>query len=351
MPKLIAPAVKATEPARLGSYFLVGNTDDSKEYFSSGCTVVDCVLGGRGWRLGRMSNVIGDSSTSKTGLAIEAFANFALTFPRGDMLYREAESAFDKHYGSKMGMPRDVRFWDDDYKDRMLDTIEDVFEDLERIIAKRRRSPKPCLYVIDSLDSLTDREETKRKIDTPSYGQNKAKKIGEMFRRLVREIEASRMTLLIVSQVRDNIGVMFGEKHKRTGGKAMDFYASHCLWLSRKAVVKGKVGSVERATGIIVQAFLKKNKLGLPLRKAQFHYKFGWGIDDIESSLEWLKSAGLLKKSLGVDTPQEFLSRINVLPREERGQMNADLSTIVREAWTSIDDQLLPVEGKYQNNG
>lgn len=352
MPKL-TPAANNQPPEaeRRGSYFLQPESDDDDLYFSSGCAVVDCILstGGRGWRLGRMANVVGDSSTSKTGIAaIEAFANFSRKFPKGKMWYREAEGAFDRPYGRKMGMPEGVSFWEDDYE-QPLDTVEDVFEDLERILSRTRT--QPGLYVLDSLDSLTDRAEKKRKVDQASYGQDKAKQVGKLFRVLVRELEKASIAVVVVSQLRENIGVMFGEKKRRSGGKAMDFYASHCLWLRRKEVVAAKTGKVERPTGIIVEAFLKKNKLGLPLRKADYLYRFGWGVDDVLTSLRWLESASLLKETLGVADTAVFLKTYQKLDRDSQRQARDDLSSVVKESWARIDEALLPAEGKYSEAG
>src|SRR5262245_13229029 len=89
-----------------GSYFPPSSQASSLEFISSGCTVLDCVLGG-GWPLGRISNIVGDRSTSKTGLVMEACSNFAIKYPKGRILYREAEAAFDVNYAASMGMPVD----------------------------------------------------------------------------------------------------------------------------------------------------------------------------------------------------------------------------------------------------
>ena len=125
-----------------------------------GGTILDCVLGG-GWAYNRVSNIVGDKSTGKTLLAIEACANFARLNPRSRIVYAECEASFDEDYAERLGLPLDrVDFPED------LDTVEDLFEDLE----SRLDTPSRLMYVIDSLDAISDRAEQGRKIDQGTYG-------------------------------------------------------------------------------------------------------------------------------------------------------------------------------------
>jgi RecA/RadA recombinase len=335
MSRLVRPQRKE------GDYFEAPST---LEFGSSGCTLLDRVLGG-GWARGRMANIIGDKSTAKTGLAIEAMASFKLRYPKAKAFYREAEGAFEKAHGREMGMPKDARFWADDHPERPLETIEDVFEDLDAILASV--GTEPCIYVVDSLDALSDRSEMARKIDEGSYSLEKQKKLGQLFRRLVRKIEASGMVLIIISQVRDNIGVSFGEKHKRTGGKAMDFYASHCLWLSVIEQIKKTIGGQERVIGVQIRANCKKNKVGLPFRKCDMIYRFGYGIDDLETNLQWLKDTKKLVPVLGVADYKPWLAKAQKLDDEEYREKCADMAEVVSGLWQEIDKQFLPERRKY----
>ncbi len=212
-----------------GSYFT--SDKENLALFGSGCKLLDCVLGG-GWPLGRMSNIVGDKSSGKTLLAIEACANFMHKFPDGEIIYLESEAAFDADYAEAIGMPID----DVDFVDYGDDnTVEFLFEHLEKVTAE---ATSPVLYVVDSLDALSDRAEKKRKIDEGSYSMGKQKKLSEMFRRLISPLKESNVHLMIVSQVRENIGVTFGEKYTRSGGKALDFYASQILCLPKLVSLK-----------------------------------------------------------------------------------------------------------------
>lgn len=338
MPKLAPKAEKA------GAYFTVP-TD--LERFSSGCAVLDCALGG-GWCLGRMENVIGDKSTAKTGLAIEAAANFWRAYPKGHICYRESEHAFDRAYARTMGFPDTARMWEQDYPGRPFATVEDFFEDLEIVLDKAGN--QPCFYAVDSLDALSDRAELERKIDDGSYAMTKQKKLGELFRRLNDKIESSRCCLMIVSQVRDNIGVTFGKKYRRNGGKSMDFYATHCLWLSHMKVVEETKHGVERAVAIRVRAKCEKNKAGLPYREAEFLYRLGFGVDDVLASLEWLDEVKRLKPLFGADGKEgvrAVYKNIEAQPAEDYVDTCKALREVVIETWAEVDRDFAPARSKY----
>lgn len=340
MPRL---NLKPGKKEKAGAYLEAPATPSDLRLFSSGSALIDCVLGG-GWALGRMSNIIGDKSTAKTGLAIEAMANFARQFPKGWIRYREAESAFDVSYAESMGLPRKrVKLWGDEHN-TLFDTVEDMYEDLESVLAK---STTPGLYIVDSLDALSDRAEKGRKIDENSYGGNKAKKMGEFFRRLVRPLEEKEVCLLIISQVRANIGAMFGEKYTRTGGKAMDFYATHCLWLAHLGIVSKTRRNEKRATAVNIRAKCKKNKIGKPFRDCDFEYRFDYGIADVESNLAWLDKVKRLKAELGYDKPEEFLKQIEGLSDEDYRQAAEDLAAVVKAVWEDIDHDFAPTRRKY----
>lgn len=284
--------VKTAAKKKGGLYFSEPKTNH--EFISTGCTVLDCVLGG-GWPLGHIVNVVGDSSTGKTLLAMEAVANFFLTYNTGWCVYVDAESAFDIEYAKALGIPMDRVTIVDDFN-----TIEDIFTDLK----KARRGPG--LYIIDSLDALSDASEMEREINQGSYGASKAKKLSELFRRLVRQVSQQNTCVIVISQVRDAIGVMFGNKHTRSGGRALDFYASQIIWLAKLKTIEKTISKVKRPIAVTIKARCKKNKIGLPFRECEFDIKFGFGIDDAKASSEFLtnlakpvpKTAGELREAV-----------------------------------------------------
>lgn len=323
-----------------GSYFAAPKS--KLDFISSGSTLFNLALGG-GWAEDRIANIVGDKSTGKTLLCIEATANFAMKYKRGNIRYREAESAFDKSYAQALGMPIDRI----DFGTKKIETVEDLFEDLTKICEKAKQKE---LVVVDSLDALSDRSEMEREIDEGSYGANKAKKMSELFRRLTQTMADKHVTLIIVSQVRDKIGAMFGAKYTRTGGRALDFYASQVVMLAHIGRINITRRGIKRVTGVKVLAKLDKNKISLPFREAEFPIHFGYGVDDAQSCVNWLKlTKGFRAKDFGV-TEEESTKILPVLldmTREEEAEVMENLRSAVSERWYSIEQDLMPKRSKY----
>ncbi|KAH0537147.1 hypothetical protein GP486_008838, partial [Trichoglossum hirsutum] len=212
-----------------------------------------------GLALGRTANVVGDKSTAKTGTATEVMINFTQQYQDGDVAYRESEGAWDDAYAEAMGLPvARIDFGD---PDNPIQTIEDFVRDFTAFVEKQLKSKRPGLYILDSLDALSDEDEMEQDIGKGTYGMNKAKKLSILFRTITKKQEKANVLLLIVSQVRENINAgLFGEKYKRSGGKALDFYASQVFWLANMGMLKRSVNKVERAYGIKLKAVVKKNK-------------------------------------------------------------------------------------------
>lgn len=344
------------------------------QFVSSGCTVLDCVLAG-GWPLGRIANIVGDKAVGKTLLAIEACANFAQRWPQGRIWYREVEAAFDVGYAEKLGLPAGRVDFGPDGVDTAWETVEDIFEDLDACLARAekdldarlaraktdaaRRTEMlrcPALYIVDSLDALSSRAELKRAIDKGSYGTDKAAVMSELFRRLKKRIKRTSTCVIIVSQLRDKIGVMFGEKQTRTGGRALDFYASQILWLHHRKTLTDEIRGVERATGVRIRARCKKNKIGPAHRECEFVLRFGYGIDDVEAAVGWLSEVGLADR-LGIKvyrTEKEqaaenraYLRRTAKLAPDEMAARREEIAQTVRAAWTEVESRFAPAQRKY----
>ncbi len=329
------------------------------DFIPSGSTTLDEVLGG-GWAIGRISNVVGDRSAGKTLLAIEAVANFTMMYPEEPIYYLEAEAAFDQEYAAALGMPvhavEFVEMFDDD--GNADNTVEFMFEHLQELIKARASGAMKftkCLYVVDSLDALSDRAEKQRDNDAGSYGMGKQKKLSEMFRRIVAELEKCGITLMVISQIRDKIGVTFGEKHTRSGGKALDFYASQIIWLSETGKLKRTVRKQERVTGVKVKAKSKKNKVALPFRECEYQIEFGYGIDDITSCLDFLKSVDALDEVETVTISKSQMGtsirKIKNLSDEDFYETAKELSGLVRKYWREIDQSFMPARSKYKLSG
>jgi recombination protein RecA len=315
--KLVARPRNGVQVADWTSY-LIRQRDIT--FTHTGCTVLDCALGS-GWAGGRIINVVGDKSTGKTLLAIEATANFARRHPKGLIKYKEAESAFDHEYAAIMGLPLDrVKF------DEEFDTVEELFADVSAFTALCAKKKQPGLYVCDSLDALTDKAEAKRDMEEGSYGAKKAALLSQFFRRLKTRMKLANVTLFIISQTRDNIGVTFGRKWTRSGGKALDFYASQIVYLAEVEKLRKTIRGMTRVIGVKIKAHVQKNKVGLPFREAVFTIKFGYGIDDVGASAEYLKQAKV---------------------RYSATFAPSKLSDLVRSTWHDVEKSFLPKARKY----
>ncbi len=323
-----------------GAYF---DVEPTVEFISSGCRLLDCVLGG-GYAVGRIINIIGDKSTGKTLLAIEAAANFAKTYEDGIIWYNEVEATFDKGYAETLGMPVErVKFVEEAF------TVEEFFKTLQISVKETSKKGVPGLYILDSLDALSDEAEQRRDMDEGSYGMEKAKKLGELFRRLVRNLGRANVTVIIISQVRDRIGRTFGRKTRRSGGRALDFYASQVFYLSQLKEERKTIHKIRRTVAIRVKVKCDKNKVGLPFRECEFPLVFGYGVDDVMASLEWLKSIGKLTNKWGrTKTIKRLAQKIENLPPKKRARTIRQISKSVTKNWNAIETSFMPKRKKYE---
>lgn len=218
--------IKLSEEESSTSDSFYFGSSKSLEFVSSGWVGLDCTLGG-GWPLTRMSNIVGDESTGKTLLCIEALANFHRQYV-GHKFYREVEDAFDSDYAENIGLPVDeVQFADRG----SLITVEDFYNDLCRCADLCIKDDVPGAYFLDSLDGLTDVPELEAEFGKSTYGMAKAKQMHKLMRLCHAKVAEANMFLGIVSQTKDKIGTLFPAK-TRSGGHALDFWCSQILWLS-----------------------------------------------------------------------------------------------------------------------
>lgn len=321
-----------------GAYF---SPPSATTRFSSGCTLLDCVLGG-GWAIGRVCNIVGDKSVGKSLLAIEAAANFLKEFTGGKVVYVETEAAFDQAYAKNLGIPINKIEFPNDDSERPIDTVEKLFNRLDEELTA---SEYETLFIVDSLDALSDDAEMERGIGDSSFGAGKAKKLSELFRRLNQQMAKKKFCVLIVSQVRDAIGVMFGKKHVRSGGKALDFYASQIVWLNNMGKIVRTKANVKRAVGVKVRAKCEKNKIGLPFRECDFPIYFNYGVEDVLANLEFLES--VKQTSLDGEKIDAIISRLEDMPQEEYDKVR-DLSKVdVVSKWNEIEHGFSSDRRKY----
>lgn len=316
--------------------------DPVVQVFPSGGTLLDLQNSG-GWPLGRMVNIVGDTSTGKTLLAIEAAANFARLYDAGNVRYCETEAALDEQYAAQLGLPGDIQ------RARNVRTVEDFFDDLADFL--RRLDGTAGLYCLDSNDALSSQAETAREItDKRTMAAEKAKTLHELFRRQCVDIARKNCCLFIISQTRDVIGNMF-QKQTRSGGTSLDYYATEIVWLHEIAKERREVlGGIERVVGVRVRAQNRKNKLGPGFRTVDVLLLYGYGLDDEISNIEWLKKNKA--EGSGLMVPLDRYAMAVRRAREKHdlellSRYAAELRAHTRARWLEIEDAIRPPVRKY----
>lgn len=329
------------------------------ELFSTGITLWDLVNGG-GLPWGKMINIIGDKSSGKTIISSEfiATANKSINTKKSKKkvkwFYDDAEAGYSFNSQHLYGI--DIVAPDSDCSD----TLEDFQLRLERMIDEVKED-EYLIYVIDSFDSLTTDEELETydkkmkayeknsKDKTGSYGTSKSKNTSQFFRVIKRKLKNKNCLLIIVSQVRENIGVSFGAQYRRTGGKALDFYAAQVIWLAEAQKHK----KMDRAYGITIKAKNTKNKIGKPFRECYIDIVFDYGVDNISSSIKFLYDLktdggkdieGINKKALEWDG-KDFKFR-QLIRHIEQNNLEIELQNRVIEMWNTIEDKASVSKGR-----
>ncbi len=339
------PVVIGKKPEMVGAYFLK-QTD--VEYIPSGAEVLDCILGG-GWANQRFINIIGDSSTGKTGLAIEALINFKKIFPKAMARICEPEAAFGRNYAKELGLPlKEIEFTEDDSD---IDTVEGWAADMEAWFANLKAKKRNGIYVLDSLDSLSDDAEMEREYTDKTFAMSKAKKVGEIFRRIIRNLKATNSMLIVISQTRDNINATFGRKVRRACEKPLEFYSSQVIWLAHLGGIERQISGVKREIGRNVRVNCSKNKAGVPHRQCEIQFRYGFGLDDLASNLKFLASVGqtqLAVPGLNSDKMQGFINGLDQKPDHEYRALKERVAKLVPEVWREVEQAFLPSRRKYK---
>lgn len=277
-------AKKAVEPAKPAKI-------DRNKLVPSGSTMLDLACSNSiygAFQLGTMVNIIGDTSSGKTMVALSMLAECARLDRCNDfdLIFDdvEAANAFDLPvlFGRKLAarIQKPLKY-----------EKSDTVKQLEANIIKSVHKDVPFIYVLDSFDALTTDEEIERAYarandakEKGSMGMQKAKGGHELFRVLCREIERAKGMLVVVSQVKENMDPLSFKKYKRTGGKALDFYAFHHIWLA----VVNRIKEKDRVIGHHVRAKVEKNKLNGNERVVDYNTYNSYGIDNIGSMVDFM---------------------------------------------------------------
>ncbi|GMN07777.1 recombinase RecA [Croceitalea sp. MTPC5] len=296
------------------------------EVISSGSLGLDLALGVGGYPRGRVIEIYGPESSGKTTLTLHAIAEAQKN--GGIAAFIDAEHAFDRFYAQKLGV--DI--------DNLIISQPDNGEQALEIADNLIRSGAIDIVIVDSVAALTPKSEIEGEMGDSKMGLH-ARLMSQALRKLTGSISKTNCTVIFINQLREKIGVMFGNPETTTGGNALKFYASVRLDIRRSTQIKNTDGNVQ---GNKTRVKVVKNKVAPPFRTAEFDIMYGEGISKVGEVLDLGVAYEIVKKSgswfsygdtklgQGRDAVKSLL--------EDNPELSEELEAKIREAISAVND-------------